>query len=285
MSVKANADCVESLTELGFTELEAAAYTYLVQASPATGYRVAQALGKPVANTYKAIESLQQKGVVIADETGSKRCRAVPPDEVLDRLETRFERRHGQASRAFSRLRPAGGDDGVYALNDPDQVYDRCRAMLSRASEVALLDAFPTPLMTISEAVEACAARGVRMAVEVYEPTTALEGVETVLNPHSADTRHWPGDWLNMVVDGSELLLAFMDIDGARVHQAIWSRSPFLCWAYQSALAGEILSARVHAALGESASAAELRDIFARFSGYRAHESLGYRGLAGRFKR
>ena len=124
--------CISALSSLGFTELEAAVYASLVQASPATGYRVAQAINKPVANTYKAIESLQEKGAVITDETGNKLCRAVPPQEVLQQLESTFSRQKREAADALSRLRPAPGDDGVYALTSRSQVFERCRAMLSR---------------------------------------------------------------------------------------------------------------------------------------------------------
>lgn len=54
MNVKAAQSCVAALSSLGFTELEASVYAYLVQKSPATGYRVAQAIRKPVANlSYK----------------------------------------------------------------------------------------------------------------------------------------------------------------------------------------------------------------------------------------
>jgi sugar-specific transcriptional regulator TrmB len=56
-------NCIHTLMEFSFSGLEAEIYTFLLRDSPATGYRVAQALGKPVANTYKAIESLQNKGV------------------------------------------------------------------------------------------------------------------------------------------------------------------------------------------------------------------------------
>lgn len=50
--------------DLGFTGLEADVYTALLAESPTTGYRVAQALGKAVANTYKAIASLEAKRAV-----------------------------------------------------------------------------------------------------------------------------------------------------------------------------------------------------------------------------
>ena len=78
---------VESLVALGFTALEAEVYIYLLGASPATGYRVAQAIGKPIANTYKAIEALESKGAVIVEHSANKLCRAIPAEELLGQLE------------------------------------------------------------------------------------------------------------------------------------------------------------------------------------------------------
>lgn len=274
--------CISALSSLGFTELEAAVYASLVQASPATGYRVAQAINKPVANTYKAIESLQEKGAVITDETGNKLCRAVPPQEVLQQLESTFSRQKREAADALSRLRPAPGDDGVYALTSRSQVFERCRAMLSRAEEIALVDVFPEPCREVGVDIEAAAARGVTVTAQVYE-RSELAGVETVWSPHAETvTKRWPGHWLNLVIDGSEFLMSFLADDEAGVHQAIWSRSPFLCWAYQSALAGEILSARMQLALEADVPASDLRAVVERFGHFRAHESLGYRALAKR---
>lgn len=283
MKVKELDDCVEPLVALGFTETEAAVYAYLVEHSPATGYRAAQDLGKPVANTYKAIESLQQKGAVIADETGTKQCRAVPYEEVLESLEASFDRWRGRASEALAQLSPSTEDEGVYGLESRDQVLERARSMLARAEEVALVDAFPSPLEAIRDDVERAAARGVTVTVQVYEPVE-LEGVETVMNAHAEEVRGWPGDWLNIVLDGTEMLVSFLTVEGPDVHQAIWSRSPFLCWVYQSALAGEILSARLREALEADAARADLDAIIERFSRFRAHESIGYESLARRFE-
>ncbi len=268
---------------LGFTEMEATVYAYLIENSPATGYRAAQDLDKPIANTYKAIKSLQHKGAVIADDTGTKLCRAVPYSEVLTSLESAFDRWRSKASTALSRLQPVADDEGVYSLGSRQQVLDRVRTMLGRAEDAILLDAFPGPLEAIAHDVVEATRRGVTVTSQIYGPTE-LEDVEFVLNAHAEELRRWPGDWLNLVCDGSELLLAFMPSEGDGVHQALWSRSPFLCWAYQSALAGEILAARLEQLLERGASTAEMTETIARFSRLKAHESVGYKSLAERFQ-
>jgi sugar-specific transcriptional regulator TrmB len=283
MTVKRiDSNCTEPLVALGFTELEADVYTFLVQDSPATGYRVAQVLGKPAANTYKAIQSLQAKGAVITDERESKLCRALPPDEVLGRMEETYLRRQREAAEALSRLRPAEEDEGLYSLVTSDQVFERCRDMLARAREVALLDLFPYPLEEVRQHVEAAAARGVEVVAQVYEPVT-LTGVETVLHPRGselADT--WSGSWLNTVIDGSETLIAFFAEDDGHTRHAIWSRSPYLAWVYQSALAGEILSARINNSLSEESPLDAIQGAIEHFGRFSADRSPGYLALARR---
>ncbi len=61
---------VDHLTELGFSGAEAAVYVALLQEPKATGYRIARLAGKPVPNTYKALDALHKKGAIIVDETG-----------------------------------------------------------------------------------------------------------------------------------------------------------------------------------------------------------------------
>ena len=277
-------DAVEPIALLGFTELEATIYAWLVQHSPATGYKVARAVGKPIANTYKAIEALQRKGAVLVDETGNRMVRAVPPEDLLEQVERDFQQRHREARSALSRIdipKPSP-DAGVYALTSSEQVYDRCRKMLAKAKAVALIDVYPGPLAILKPAIQACAKRGVNVAAQVYE-TATIAGVETVVHGQ-VDTvlEKWDGHWINCVIDGAELLIAFLAQDGETVNQAIWSRSPFLCTVFGSALGAELLASRLQRLVLEHRSDEEVREAIRKFSRYRAHELPGYRKLTHR---
>ncbi|MBX7220209.1 MAG: TrmB family transcriptional regulator [Blastocatellia bacterium] len=234
-------DCLHILEDLGFSKLEAGIYLFLLEESPVTGYRVAQALGKPVANTYKAIESLANKGAVLLDEGDSRLCRAVPPEELLGRIERRFQEQKLKITEALAELRSPGSDDRVYQLKTAAQVFERCRLMLEGCHNVALLDVFPEPLATILPDLERLLERQVTVALKVYAPTD-LPDAHVFLNPSYQTTRaRWPGQWVNLVVDGRECLLAFLTEDGRGVHQAIWSGSPYLSWVYHSAVASELI--------------------------------------------
>ena len=103
---------VNALCELGFTEIEALVYAFLVGSEAATGYRISHAIGKPTANTYKAIASLAQQGAVQVDEGGNRLVRAVPPDELLAGLERR-SREKREAARAALRSTATTSSDGA----------------------------------------------------------------------------------------------------------------------------------------------------------------------------
>lgn len=231
---------IRGLAALGFSELEAAVYTTLVQKSPLTGYGVAQALGKPVANTYKAIESLRNKGAVLVDDGESRLCRAVPPSELLSRLERQFQQEKQETEQALGNIHSDTSDERIYPLQTVEQVYERARVMLEQCKEAALIDLFPEPLELLKKDLERAAERGVSLSAKVYQ-TVSVKGVDVVVHPRGKQTlKRWPGQWLNLVVDGSEYLLSFLTLDGSRVHQAVWSGSPYLSWIYHSGLSSEI---------------------------------------------
>lgn len=279
-------ESVRHLAALGFTELEAAVYVYLVENSPATAYRVAQGIGKPVANTYKAVESLQQKGAVLVDETKTRLCRAVPPDDLLGRLEKTFESRREAAAKALANLQPAGrDDDGIFTLTSPEQVYERCGHMLERARDVVLLDAFPDAIEMLRPGLEAVAARGIPVAVQAYAPIE-IEGVDVII-PLGAERvqERWTGQWVCLMVDGAEYLFAYLDSNGKAVHQAIWSESAFLSWVHHSNLGGFLRSQMLERLLQEGASVEEMKAALEKTQSWTAMEARGYQALLARFGR
>jgi sugar-specific transcriptional regulator TrmB len=236
----ADDEAVRALVALGFTGLEAEVYACLARESPATGYRVAQTLGKPVAGIYKTIESLVNKGAVMVEEGASRLCRAMPPDELLGRLERHFRERKSAAERALAELPGAPEDDRVYQLRSLDQVFERGRAMIEAAERLVVVDGFLLPLERLRPELEGAAARGVRVAVLTYE-AAEFAGARMIRfgqQNHPLITT-FPGSWLNLVVDGSELLLAFFTRPADRLQLAVWSRSPFLAWSLHAYMISE----------------------------------------------
>lgn len=273
----------QALVDLGFTALEAEVYTALVRESPSTGYRVARAVGRPPANVYRTIHALEGKGAVLKDEGAARLYRAVPAEELLGRLARTFDERRKRASEELARLRSAPEDDRVYLLTSRDQVFERARQMLAGCLDVAVVDAFPLPLEVLRDDLEAAAARGVTTAVGVYAPAR-VAGALTFVQPHGASIlERWPGHWINVVVDGSETLLAFLDAEGDGVHQALWSGSAYLSSVYHSAVTSELILGDVQQRIADGVPHARL---LRRLNGFRSRlgsQGRGYEQLRERF--
>ena len=279
----AAADPVQALMDLGLNQLEAEVYALLLGESPATGYRVAQTLGKPAAGIYKAIESLAKQGAVDVDDGETRLCRAVPIEELLAQLERRFVQQKRRASAALSKIAPARIDDRVYQLQTPDQVLQRCREMLSRCKQIALFDVFPNVLDDVRADIEGAVQRQLYVVLHVYRPTE-LRGADLIVCPKGElILDRWPGQWINLVTDGMELLYAFLSSDGAVVHQAVWSSSSYLAWLAHSGMAGEMTASRLSERILTGGGARELRTVMESCERLVARNAPGYQELLTRF--
>ena len=221
-------EVTQLITELGFTSLEAHIYVYLLQHSPATGYKVAKGIGHSFTNTYKSLASLKSKGAVLVDEGESKLSRAVPMEELLDQFQSRFTDLRKRATEAMTHLPPSVEDTRIYQLATIPQVIERCRSMLASAEERVLMELFPEPLDMLRDAVEATAARGVDVSARLYAPGS-LAGVRIVQSPFGEKTIDMMrSQWVAAFVDGRQFLLGHLYTGGKGVYQAIWSRNPYL---------------------------------------------------------
>ncbi len=231
---------IEPLSRRGLTGLAAELYVLLLQDSPATGYRLAKELGKPVANVYKALETLEGKGAIEADRGKTRIFRPLPAEDFLGILESRFRHFRDKAAEGLRDLPGPKEDSRIYHLSDRDQVFRKCHQLLERAECAVILDMLCDPLDEWLPQIECTAARGIDVVALVYAPIK-IPGVETVLDPdHERTRRRWPAQWISMAVDGSQMLAALLNSDGSRVIQAVWSKSPFLSWIHSSGLANEL---------------------------------------------
>lgn len=241
MATTTSKAALQALAGLGFSEIEARVYAYLLSGPPATGYRVSHAIGKPTANTYKAIQALQDKGALLVDEGANKLCRAVPPGELLAALERRFQQQRGRAEDELSRLHRPESDDRIYQFTSVDQVFERAETMLGQARKIVLLDVFPAVAARLGPALRAVAGRGVEVVAKIYAPLV-IPAARLVAEPSPERAlAEWPGQQLSLVVDAEEHLLALFSPDLGDVRQAVWSPSLFLSSMHHNHLASEIL--------------------------------------------
>jgi sugar-specific transcriptional regulator TrmB len=280
------ADSTEALAALGFTELEAGVYSVLVESSPATAYRVAQQLGKPTANVYKAVASLERKGAVIVDGGENRLCRAVSPKELLLQVEEQFSSAKDRAQQALSQLQePRDDDERIYQLRTRKQVISRALAMIKGARQLVLCDVFPDLVAEVHPHLVRACDRGVRVGIQLYRPAEIDPRIHAYLKPNGSEiVQRWPGQWFNLVADAREHLLAFLGSGGDEVHQAVWSESTYLSVLYCSGLVGELVMTAMGTAIQNREGPESFRRAYARALELLGVSTLpGYVALAERF--
>lgn len=254
----------QSLIDLGFTPVEAEVYLFLLTESPASGYRIAQALGRPAAQVYKATEALQQKGAVIADEGKTKLCRALPIEAFLKHVDAQFQARKETASELLKDIPAMDADHRIYQLKTVEQVYVHAESMLNQAEHVAVMDLFPQPARRLGPLIEAATRRNVLTGVKVYE-ACAFESTETVVAPDARETlEQWPGQHLILAVDGRTFLWALLHDDETDVYHGIWSRNPYLSSLQHNGISGEIAYTRLLNDIAQGADNEDLRGSITR---------------------
>lgn len=129
----------DALVSLGFTALESEVYACLVQMGSASGYRVAQTIGKPAANTYKALETLMRKGAVVQDDVKKKSYAPIAPETLLTRLNREFEKNRASALKAFKDAPKPSSDSKLIPIASLDQAVQHASHLLTSAEDTVVL--------------------------------------------------------------------------------------------------------------------------------------------------
>lgn len=258
----------DSLTALGLTALEAEAYAYLLTHSAATGYRVAKGIGKPTANTYKALATLHDKGAVTVGRDPRRLYRAVAPEELLSALEWRFLDSRRRAAEALADLRPPARDGRVYHLRSNQQAIQRLREMLSRSRATVVLALPAAAIPWVADVLPALVDRGSDWLIRSDGEPPGVDASVLVTAPPADATD------LVAVVDRREFMMAGIEqrgggtpnADGAVAVDAVWSSSGILARAIHRALVSDVFFSAVAHALAAGLGVDELEDTFARFA-------------------
>jgi len=154
-------NAAQYLSEFGFTGLEAEIYAFLLVEWPASGYRIAQAIKKPAANTYKAIETLDQKGAILIEEGDKRLCKPVPLDELIERWGREREALTAKLKSELESTASTEVDARIYTSRSRAFAIGRAQAMLQASKKSAHFLADSAALDQLAEDSQAAIERGV----------------------------------------------------------------------------------------------------------------------------
>lgn len=229
------------LMRIGFTDLESDLYLALLQKGVMTGYAVAKVLGKPVANVYKALESLAGKGAVVHAHREKKMFRAIPWRQLLDDEQRRHRRVIEELARELEAVPEPDDDEEVYQLKNIDQVIADALHIIRNAETVLLAEIEPGAVPLFAESLVAAAKRGVEVRVKVYRPV-ALDGVKVTLRENGEEVFARTKDvHFKLAADGRVFLNVLLNVSMDAVIQAFRSHSSLMNMAVYCGLLYELV--------------------------------------------
>ena len=203
----AGQEFVDSLLTLGFSQYEARCYVGLL-GSAQTGYAVAKITGVPQPKVYEALRKLVARGAARQLLGEPVRFAAVPPNELLDDLQTSFEDRLDQARRYSSTLSAPAAPlplELVSGLADRATVITVATEALRDATRRIYLSATANELRSLSTPISDCVARGVDVIVLCFgrNPFSSDSGIKAFVHAstNGAVYRHHQARHVALVVD------------------------------------------------------------------------------------
>ena len=181
----------DALVSLGFTALESEIYACLVREGSSSGYRVAQSIGKPAANTYKSLETLLRKGAVVQDDAKKKTYAPIAPETLLTRLNKDFEKNRASALKAFKDVSVAPTTAKLMPVAALEQAVQIAKNCLATASETVVLIASESVFSSLGELPEVASilvmtSAPARDAVQVPSEAFDHDTLELVVDHQSA---------------------------------------------------------------------------------------------------
>ncbi|MBN1327263.1 MAG: hypothetical protein JW996_04875 [Candidatus Cloacimonetes bacterium] len=266
----------ETLKFIGFSQIEAEIYILLLKESNLTGYRLSRLVVKPKSTVYKALDALQKKGAVVADEAAKiKEFSAVPYQEFFKMKEREFSQNRQQAEEILKSIKSGPVKPGLYPLEKIDQVFNKCLEIIIRAKKTILVACCHLENGEVIKALEQAAAKGIKVSVDCHLPVPKINGADFTFNESSqyrvADFEH---NWLEIFVDGKEYVISLMSKDASILYRAVWCNEQYLSVITFNSNVYAMVLTRVRQFLHEDRSKQEIKEMIdARISDY--YECLG----------
>lgn len=183
------AAALTDLQALGFSQYEAKAYLALLRRGRQKGYEVAKASGVPRSMVYQALERLVARGAAyrVEDKEGVF-YGAVPPEELLSRIQRDLTGKLARARDSLSRLVPERPAQAIWRVRGPERTLVEARSLVEQAERALTLSLWQEQLDALSDALLGARERGVRLRLVLFGQR-ADPGLGKVYYHHFVDPR------------------------------------------------------------------------------------------------
>ncbi len=241
------------LSGLGFTALESEVYSFLLGESPATGYRVGQALAKPAANIYKALESLEQKGAIVAEAGNKKHVRPVPPSVLIQRIEKEFRSKSSKALKQLEKLGQPAVEGVFQPVTTPEMLLAQAQQIIRSADSVLLVMGTSAAVSECLDEIEGALERGVDVYVLTDLPMPFSGGTLVTGNIATGDA--------SVLEIGADDRAALSSVVFGSTVQGVWAEDHAYANHLFAGLLNRMAVAMIRKTIDEDGSKKQIRSV------------------------
>jgi sugar-specific transcriptional regulator TrmB len=226
-----NAASVERLLDLGFSHYEARAYVGLLGREPMTGYALSNLTGIPQPKVYETLRRLARTGAAIQVAGEPARFVALPPQRLLEQLDSQFRQRLADAHVELTRptATDAQGEFRVLrSMTDWPDIERQAIGMIDAATRHFYVSLNCDEPASVVAAIHRADARGVEGDILHFGPSeVSIENGRMIrhLSTDGVVYRHHQARHLAVVTDGTRVLWALAasgaDWDAATANDAL----------------------------------------------------------------
>lgn len=210
-SADVESQVVGALKELGLTATEGKAYVALLKNHPATGYELAARSQVPRSAIYGVLKKLEAVGLINAIQQKPAKFVPLPPQRLMELLESRFRQNLDALDGALSQFSVDGPDTVTWTFVGYSQMLEQARALIERATEIVYLSAWRREVLALETPLRAAAESGVDVVVFSFNRLPQGIGKTFAYDiPEDELETYWPhriilvGDRRHLLVGGAE---------------------------------------------------------------------------------
>ena len=251
----------------GLSRLEATAYIALLQEPGITGYRLSHILNKPTANIYKALKSLEFKGLVDTDKSSKVQTLfPVSIEEFLHSQEIVFKTRSKDLQESLKEFSQKKTDYQISRLNSFEQAVSKAIQIIENAESLILIVAFEEVLKELETSLKEKLKDDVDIIIYTYTDYT-LDGCRVFYSEHDASIwTNIPERAFDIAADGKVFMISNFRDNYSEVIEALYGNHIYLSLMIFNSLSKNILIQEMYE--GEHFSPGAKEELKSYFKNY-----------------
>lgn len=213
----------QSLKALGFSQYEASAYISLVAEHPVNGSQLSKISGIARSRIYDVLRSLNAKGYVLEVDSGT--YVPLPPDELISRLENRFNARLQVFKDQITKISRKNDLEYVWNITGYDAVMEKAKQMIDNAGYEIYVRLFPQADRHLGSHLSAAAQKGVHIRYIAMGEIERKFEIQVTHPDHQHLERTIGGRSIEVIVDKKEALVGVFETGNEENSPINWTRN------------------------------------------------------------